>query len=454
MVHRLLGWFGLLLLLGLLLGLTGTGCQTNPNLTGLAAEQTRPPRYSVGPDGSVRRLPDGEDSGIQQAQFQYGSHFAGVQDPFQALPAQAPVHRQDAAVPVPEPRKAPPPKELPPPNKDDRAMAAVIPPAEADVPPPGPMPLPTELGKVFMPCYIIEPPDVLFLEAVRLIPKGPYRVEPLDVLQINVAQTKAGEPIAGPFQVSPDGTVSLGFSYGIVRVGGLTLDQIADVIRKKLMEVPIANPQVSVGLVSFRGLQLIRGEHLVGQDGTINLGTYGCVNVVGLSLKQARYAIEKHLSQFLQDPQVSVQVAAYNSKVYYIITDGAGYGQSVFRVPYTGNETVLDAVSAIGGLPVVAWRRKIWVARPAPPGKPCYQVLPVDWDAITQAGQTSTNYQLFPGDRLFVQSDPLIRTDNFLAKLFAPYERILGAILLTNATIQSFHFNNNNNNNGSGFFVF
>jgi hypothetical protein len=30
------------------------------------------------------------------------------------------------------------------------------------------------------------------------------------------------------------------------------------------------------------------------------------------------------------------------------------------------------------------------------------QILPVDWNGITRAGNTRTNYQLLPGDRLYV----------------------------------------------------
>src|SRR5262249_58015410 len=166
-----------------------------------------------------------------------------------------------------------------------------------------------------------------------------------------------------------------------------------------------------------------------------------------------RSAVEQHLGQFLQEPLVSLQVAAYNSKVYYVITDGAGFGQSVYRIPIVGGDTVLDAVSAIGGLPVVSSRKRMWLARPAPAGKPCYQILPIDWDVITQAGGTATNYQIFPRDRIYIASDPLIRLDNTLAKVFAPIERIFGITLLGSATVQSFRFNHNNNNN-SGFFGF
>src|SRR5262249_18276970 len=154
------------------------------------------------------------------------------------------------------------------------------------------------------------------------------------------------------------------------------------------------------------------GQHLVRQDGTIDLGSYGCVMVAGLTLAQAKVAIERHLSQYLLEPELSIDVLAYNSKVYYVIFDGAGYGMSAYPFPTPGRETVLDAISQISGLPAVSSTRKIWVARPAPPNHPCMQILPVDWLAITQGGATTTNYQLFPGDRVYVQSDCFIKADN------------------------------------------
>ncbi|MBY0227772.1 MAG: hypothetical protein K2W96_00690, partial [Gemmataceae bacterium] len=118
-------------------------------------------------------------------------------------------------------------------------------------------------------------------------------------------------------------------------------------------------------------------------------------------------------------------------------TDGAGFGQQVYKFPVTGNETVLDAITNVAGLPAVASNKKIWVARPAPANHPCLQVLPVDWRAITEGGATGTNYQLFPGDRVYVGPDPWIRLDNMLAKLFAPLERVLGITLLGSSAYQN-----------------
>src|SRR5690606_5284133 len=135
--------------------------------------------------------------------------------------------------------------------------------------------------------------------------------------------------------------------------------------------------------------------------GTVNLGTYGSVYVAGLTLVQARAEIERHLSGFLQDPEISIDVFAYNSKVFYIITEGAGLGEQVNRFPITGNETVLDSISVMNGLSRVA-SKQIWIARPAPDGVGCGQMLPVCWSDIARGASTATNYQLLPGDRLFI----------------------------------------------------
>jgi len=310
------------------------------------------------------------------------------------------------------------------------------------------LPMPNEKAKTFLPAYIIEPPDVLTIDGIRLIPKPPYRIEPLDVLLISVPEALPAQPIAGPYTVTPEGTVYLGTSYGAFRVTGLTLEQAAAAIKAGLR---LNNPQVSVALGQFRGVQQVRGDHIVSQDGTITLGTFGCVNVTGLTLSQAKCEIERHLSRWLLDPLVSVSISGFNSKYYYVITDGAGFGQQVFRLPITGNETVLDAISLINGLPAVSSKRHIWLARPTPAQTSCYEILPVNWEAITQAGSTETNWQIFPGDRIYVKADPFITFDNQLSKILSPIERLLGATLLGTSTVQSFRGINNNNGLNTGF---
>jgi polysaccharide export outer membrane protein len=188
-------------------------------------------------------------------------------------------------------------------------------------------------------------------------------------------------------------------------------------------------------LAKVAGSQTLSGKYLVGPDGTVNLRQYGVVHVAGLTVTEAQLAIRKHLTQWLDSPELSVDVVAYNSKVYYVITQGAGLGDNVRRFPVTGNETVLDAISQVNGLSQLSSTR-IWIARPSPNTCACDQIMPVDWQAITQSGSTVTNYQIFPGDRLYVAQDEMVNLNTTLNRLINPFERVMGFIGLSTSTVR------------------
>jgi protein involved in polysaccharide export with SLBB domain len=171
-----------------------------------------------------------------------------------------------------------------------------------------------------------------------------------------------------------------------------------------------------------------------------------------MTLSEIEAAIKKHLAENhgLANAKVSVDVGLYNSMVYYVITDGAGTGDRVVTLPVTGRETVLDAIGEIGGLPAVGSRKNIWIARPIPDEPDMAQILPVDWIAISKHGATGTNYQIQPGDRIYVKADKLIAADSLMGKLIAPVERVMGAITLFDITIESLQFSRQNQG-GLGF---
>lgn len=294
---------------------------------------------------------------------------------------------------------------------------------------------PRELEKTSLPDYRVEPPDVLLIDAVRIVPRGAQRIAPADVLMIQSTSTLPDQPIAGPFVVDTEGVVDLGPAYRSVRVAGMTTEEARQAIEQHLRQT-LRSPVVSVSIAQSASRQQIAGEHLVGPDGTVNLGTYGRVYVTGLTIEEARTRIEQHLANYLQDPEIAVQVVGYNSKVYYIITEGAGFGDAVTRMPVTGNETVLDAIASINGLSQVS-SKKIWIARPSPAQAGEEQILPVDWVAVTKGAATATNYQILPGDRVFVAEDRFVAMDTGLGKFLSPMERIFGFTLLGTSTIQT-----------------
>ena len=299
--------------------------------------------------------------------------------------------------------------------------------------------VPKETAKSSLPYYFLEPPDIINVEAIHLAPKNPYKLRVFDLVFVDVIGALPDDPISSVFAVEPGGVVQLGSSYGAVKVEGLSVDESQQAITRHLSGTDdnaaggqLINPIVSVKLIRMGDMQQIAGNHTIGSDGYITLGSYGRVYVNGLTLDECRDAIEFHLSKHLEHPQVAVDVHTYNSKAYYVIFQSSGLGERVLKYPHTGNETVLDALANTDGLQQNSSKR-IWVARPVGnSNKPV--ILPVDWVDITAYGKPDTNYQLLPNDRVFVVEDRFLSLDGTLAKLFAPFERIMGFTLLGAST--------------------
>ena len=302
-------------------------------------------------------------------------------------------------------------------------------------PAPPEMEPPRELSMVSLPAYRVEPPDILMIELLKMVPLPPYRVDIYDVLQIRVLGTLPDQPIDGFFLVEGEGIVTLGPAYGRVHVAGMTVEEASEAIATKLKLV-LAKPEVSVQLARTSGTAPVSGEYLVGPDGTVNLRQYGTLHVAGKTVTEIRVELNRYLSRYFDSPDASVDVRQFNSKVFYVITEGAGMGDNIRRVPVTGSDTVMDALSAVNGLSQVS-SATVWVARPAPGGFGCEQILPVDYEAITKGASSATNYQIMPGDRVFVAGDSMIATNSWLSKMTAPIERLLGIASLGTSSARS-----------------
>lgn len=313
-----------------------------------------------------------------------------------------------------------------------------------------PIQVPREQAMVTMPDYIIEPPDILSIEAISLVPKSPYTLRPLDAVSIFSSGLPEEAIIVGDFTVQPNGTIQLGGTLGLVRAAGRSVEQLQKDIQGKLEE-DYNEPKLWITLAQLATQQQISGDHLVAPDGKVNLGTYGRVRVVGMTIEEARASIQAHLNQYLENPEIALDVLGYNSKVIYVVTQGAGLGDQVVILPAKGNETVLDAIGQINGLESTSSTR-MWVARPGSNQCGGDQILPVDWLAVTQRGDITTNYQLLPGDRLYVSEDKLVALDTAMGKIISPIERIFGVTLLGTSTLQRLVFFERGAGGGIGTF--
>ena len=293
---------------------------------------------------------------------------------------------------------------------------------------------PSELDMVSLPMYRIEPPDVIRIETLALIPKQPYKLGSHDVLLIRAYGTPEQMPIDNYYTISEEGIVDLGPAYGVVPVMGRTVEEATQITLFSLRRL-IPYIDVSIELIRSADAAQISKEYPVQIDGTVNLGRYGIVNVAGKTIVETRELLLKHLDQYFESLELGVDVVGYNSEGYYVIIAGDQSGEVVRRFRSTGNETVLDALANIQGLTRVS-SKTMWVSRPAPDEAHSEQILPVDWDAIARGGISTSNYQLLPGDRLFIVDDNLIATNQFIGRITAPIERLLSIGGLGSNTIR------------------
>jgi polysaccharide biosynthesis/export protein len=140
------------------------------------------------------------------------------------------------------------------------------------------------------------------------------------------------------------------------------------------------------------------GDQPVLPDGTINLGCLGRLPVAGLTVDQIEVEVAARAAALAKSVgTITVRIVARTSKVYYVLGEVNAPGS----FPLTGREKVLDAIIAAGGLNDRASRKNIILSRPTKPGE-CRVVLPICYEEIVQLGDTTTNYQLAAGDRIFV----------------------------------------------------
>jgi len=139
-------------------------------------------------------------------------------------------------------------------------------------------------------------------------------------------------------------------------------------------------------------------DQTVMPDGTIDLGRYGRRVVAGKSIEEIEAEVQAAVEAVEKKTgPINVRLVTPQSGVYYVLGEVTSPGS----FPLVGRETVLDGILAAGGLNDKASTCNIIISRPTP-AQGCRIVLPVCYRQIVQIGDTTTNYQLRPGDRIYV----------------------------------------------------
>jgi polysaccharide export outer membrane protein len=135
----------------------------------------------------------------------------------------------------------------------------------------------------------------------------------------------------------------------------------------------------------------LSGPANVGSDGMLSMPLIGEVKADGLTARQLKESIAEHLTEFLNSPEVDVQVAKVNSKRYFV------YG-GVLRAgefPLVQDTTVMDAMSLVGGFKDFANPKKIRIQRGT-------QEFNFNYRDVSRGKKMEQNILLQNGDRIFV----------------------------------------------------
>jgi len=103
----------------------------------------------------------------------------------------------------------------------------------------------------------------------------------------------------------------------------------------------------------------VSGEVTVRPDGKITLPLIGDLQAAGRTPQALAQNVTERLSEFLNRPEVTVEVRAVRSKKYYI----TGQVNRTGAFPLTVPTTVLEALSGAGGFQQWAKRKKIVILR-------------------------------------------------------------------------------------------
>ncbi len=156
-------------------------------------------------------------------------------------------------------------------------------------------------------------------------------------------------------------------------------------------------------------------------DGKITLDLLGEVSIVGMTAKEIAAKLEVLASRYYVDPKVSVRIAEYASKKFYVTGQVLSQGPRI----YTGRDTLLDAVLQ-SGVNFMSWTGRVTVTRPSRDDAPPEQLC-VDVNEMIRNGRWDRNILLEPDDIVYVPATPLAWVGLRLREILFPVSPVVEA---------------------------
>ncbi len=189
--------------------------------------------------------------------------------------------------------------------------------------------------------------------------------------------------------------VLLGMPMGCASVSKEALDEATKPVSKEFLLGPEDVLEVTV----WRNQDLSRTV-VVRPDGKVSLALIGDVQASGLSAAQVAAKIAARLTEFKENPNVSVSLKEVNSYFIYVLGEVLKPG----KYPLKSYATVLQGVSMAGGFTPYASKNKMQVIRTHAneDGKERQIRIPVPYNELVSGKGEIENFILRSGDTIVV----------------------------------------------------
>ena len=204
-----------------------------------------------------------------------------------------------------------------------------------------------------------------------------------------------------------------------------------------------------IAISAPRVLEIDGERQRIQPDGKINLRLLGEIKIVGMTAKEIAAKLEVLLSRYYVDPKVSVRVAGYNSRKYYIRKQSG----ELTSMPYTGRDTLIDAIVS-AGVDFRSWKSRVMVRRPAHGDTPVREMM-VNTASMIRTGDWTQNILLEPDDIVVIPPTPGSWLAQRIREVLYPVGPAVQAYTAPASVMSAenaYDNNDDNNNNSSGYY--
>ena len=173
----------------------------------------------------------------------------------------------------------------------------------------------------------------------------------------------------------------------------------------------------------------VSGLYTLNNEGKIQFEFVGDINFSGLTKEEAAELVAKYLKTYIVNPDVTVKIKEYNSKVVYVVGEVGQPGKIFMR---GDTITVRDALLAAGLPQLTAATEDATMFTPAADGNVVENKVNVY--ALLYKGDLRQNYVMKSGDTLYLPATLWAKVARFINPITQPISQAAG----TGAAVSGF----------------